>query len=98
MVLINCYHIVYTYVTSKYGKEFLLHQFSVTAFLILELVLKQEQEEYLREGIEWTKIEYFNNEIICELVERPHLGLLAIMDEACLNVGKVNDEVRSQHY
>jgi len=28
-----------------------------------ELVLKQEQEEYQREGIEWTNIEYFNNKV-----------------------------------
>lgn len=58
-----------------------------------ELVLKQEQEEYLREGIEWQNVDYFNNQVICELVERPHLGVFAIMDEACLNVGKVTDEV-----
>lgn len=28
-----------------------------------ELVLRQEQEEYQREGIEWTNIEYFNNKV-----------------------------------
>ncbi|GAB6033416.1 Unconventional myosin-Ia [Chamberlinius hualienensis] len=59
--------------------------------LFIELVLKQEQEEYLREGIEWKKIEYFNNQIICDLVEQQHKGIIAIMDEACLNVGKVTD-------
>lgn len=58
-----------------------------------ELVLKQEQEEYMREGIEWQNIEYFNNQIICDLVEAPHKGVIAIVDEACLNVGKVTDEV-----
>ncbi|CAD6998474.1 myosin-IA [Ceratitis capitata] len=60
--------------------------------LFIELVLKQEQEEYQREGIEWTNIEYFNNKIICDLIEQPHKGMIAIMDEACLSVGKVNDE------
>lgn len=29
----------------------------------VELVLKQEQEEYNREGIEWTNIDYFNNQV-----------------------------------
>lgn len=57
------------------------------------MVLKQEQEEYKREGIAWQNIDYFNNQIICELVEQPHKGMIAIMDEACLNVGKVTDEV-----
>ncbi|XP_058815475.1 unconventional myosin ID [Topomyia yanbarensis] len=61
--------------------------------LFIELVLKQEQEEYRREGIEWTNIEYFNNQIICELVEQPHKGVISIMDEACLNVGKITDEM-----
>jgi myosin-1 len=56
-------------------------------------VLKQEQEEYRREGIEWKNIDFFNNQIICDLVEQSHKGVLAIMDEACLNVGKVTDEV-----
>ncbi|XP_017855457.1 unconventional myosin ID [Drosophila busckii] len=60
--------------------------------LFIELVLKQEQEEYQREGIEWTNIEYFNNKIICDLVEQPHKGIIAIMDEACLSVGNVNDD------
>ncbi|KAL5007010.1 hypothetical protein ScPMuIL_015816, partial [Solemya velum] len=59
--------------------------------LFIELVLKQEQEEYMREGIEWQHVDYFNNKIICDLVEEPHKGVLAILDEACLVVGKVTD-------
>ncbi|XP_013401655.1 unconventional myosin-Id [Lingula anatina] len=59
--------------------------------LFIELVLKQEQDEYMREGIEWQHVEYFNNEVICHLVEKPHKGIMAILDEACLNVGKVTD-------
>lgn len=43
-----------------------------------ELVLKQEQEEYRREGIEWQHIDYFNNQIICDLVEAPHKGSVYI--------------------
>ncbi|XP_029660963.1 unconventional myosin ID [Formica exsecta] len=61
--------------------------------LFIELVLKQEQEEYQKEGIAWQNIEYFNNQIICDLVEQAHKGIIAIMDEACLNVGKVTDEM-----
>lgn len=57
------------------------------------MVLRQEQEEYQKEGIAWQEVKYFNNQIICDLVEKPHLGIIAILDEACLNVGKINDEV-----
>jgi myosin-1 len=60
--------------------------------MILELVLKQEQEEYRREGIEWTHIDYFNNQVICDLVELPHRGIIAILDEACLSVGNITDQ------
>nr|XP_039255052.1 unconventional myosin-Id-like [Styela clava] len=61
--------------------------------LFIELVLKQEQEEYYSEGITWQNVEYFNNQIICDLVEQPHKGIIAICDEACLNVGKVTDSM-----
>ncbi|KAF9800216.1 hypothetical protein SFRURICE_004429 [Spodoptera frugiperda] len=59
---------------------------------LIGLVLKQEQEEYAREGIQWTPIQYFNNRVICELVDAPHQGLIAIMDEACLNPTKISDK------
>ncbi|XP_050300495.1 unconventional myosin ID isoform X2 [Anthonomus grandis grandis] len=62
--------------------------------LFIELVLKQEQEEYEREGIEWTNIDYFNNQIICDLVEAQHRGVMAIMDDACkMTAEKVTDEL-----
>jgi len=60
--------------------------------LFIELVLKQQQEEYKREGIEWVHVEYFNNKIICELIDQPHQGIMALMDEACLTVGKTTDK------
>ncbi|CAI5446075.1 unnamed protein product [Caenorhabditis angaria] len=61
--------------------------------LFIELVLKQEQEEYEREGIKWQKIEYFNNKVICDLVEVPRTGILSILDEACASIGNVTDKV-----
>lgn len=27
------------------------------------------QEEYVQEGIKWTPIEYFNNKVVCDLIE-----------------------------
>ncbi|EDS32507.1 myosin i [Culex quinquefasciatus] len=38
--------------------------------LFIELVLKQEQEEYRREGIEWTNVEYFNNQFALVNIRR----------------------------
>uniref|UniRef100_A0A7N6AIQ2 Myosin IG n=1 Tax=Anabas testudineus TaxID=64144 RepID=A0A7N6AIQ2_ANATE len=61
--------------------------------LFIELILQQEQAEYQREGITWQHINYFNNQIIVDLVEQSHKGIISILDEACLTVGKVTDTV-----
>ncbi|XP_038664810.1 unconventional myosin-Id-like [Scyliorhinus canicula] len=61
--------------------------------LFIELILRQEQAEYQREGITWQHIDYFNNQIIVDLVEQPHKGIIAVLDEACMNVGKVTDAI-----
>uniref|UniRef100_A0A4W5PUQ9 Unconventional myosin-Id n=1 Tax=Hucho hucho TaxID=62062 RepID=A0A4W5PUQ9_9TELE len=61
--------------------------------LFIQLVLRQEQEEYQREGIPWKHIDFFNNQIIVDLVELQHKGIFSVLDEACMNVGKVTDEV-----
>ncbi|KAL6037560.1 hypothetical protein STEG23_004879 [Scotinomys teguina] len=61
--------------------------------LFIQLILKQEQEEYEREGIAWQSIDYFNNATIVELVERPHRGILAVLDEACNTAGPITDRI-----
>lgn len=110
--------------------------------LFIQLILKQEQEEYEREGIAWQtvstwrgassrrsvlgeegatercdwggtrswplgdwaarqhwqplalpQVEYFNNAAIVELVERPHRGILAVLEEACYTAGTVTDRL-----
>ncbi|KAJ2805195.1 class II myosin, partial [Coemansia furcata] len=52
--------------------------------IFIELTLKAEQEEYVREQIKWTPIDYFNNKIVCDLIEakRPP-GVFAAMNDAC---------------
>lgn len=42
------------------------------------------KEEYIQEGITWKSIEYFNNAIVCQLIEekRPP-GIMAILDDVC---------------
>ncbi|XP_061782486.1 unconventional myosin-Ib isoform X2 [Nerophis lumbriciformis] len=60
--------------------------------IFIELTLREEQEEYIREDIEWTNIEYFNNAIICDLIENHQNGILAMLDEECLRPGTVTDE------
>ena len=41
------------------------------------------QEEYVQEGIAWTPIDYFNNAIVCQLIEekKPVVGVMAVLDD-----------------
>lgn len=59
--------------------------------VFIELTLKEEQEEYKREGIPWKKVDYFDNGIICNLIEHNQQGILAMLDEECLRPGVVSD-------
>ncbi|KAK5928882.1 hypothetical protein CgunFtcFv8_010164 [Champsocephalus gunnari] len=59
--------------------------------LFIELTLKSEQEEYEAEGITWEPVQYFNNKIICDLVEEKFKGIISILDEECLRPGDAND-------
>lgn len=58
--------------------------------LFIELVLKQQQEEYIRENISWVDVQYHNNEPICQLVEGRN-GMLALLEDAG-GLGKATDE------
>ncbi|KAG0238392.1 class II myosin [Actinomortierella wolfii] len=52
--------------------------------IFIELTLKAEQEEYVREKIQWTPIDFFNNKIVCDLIEeRRPPGIFAAMNDAC---------------
>ena len=52
--------------------------------IFIELALRAEQEEYEREGIQWLPIPFFNNRIVCELLDgvQPP-GVFRILDDAC---------------
>jgi myosin-1 len=52
--------------------------------IFIQLTLKTEQEEYAREQIKWTPIKYFDNKVVCDLIEekRPP-GVFAALNDAC---------------
>lgn len=60
--------------------------------LFIELTLRSEQDEYKREGIEWVSVDFFDNKVICNLIEEKHMGIISIMDEECLMPGETNDK------
>ncbi|KAJ3123943.1 Unconventional myosin-Ie [Nowakowskiella sp. JEL0407] len=58
--------------------------------IFIELTLKSEQEEYLREGIQWTPIDFFNNKVVVDLIEsKKPPGVMAILDDVCFTMHAV---------
>ncbi|CAL1611601.1 unnamed protein product [Knipowitschia caucasica] len=52
--------------------------------IFIELTLKAEQEEYVQEGIQWTPIDYFNNKVVCDLIEsKSPPGVMCVLDDVC---------------
>lgn len=45
------------------------------------------QEEYVQEGIRWTPIEYFNNKIVCDLIENKVVSIYVV----CLTSPSLED-------
>jgi myosin-1 len=61
--------------------------------IFINLTLKEEQEEYKRENIQWEPIKFFNNKICCDLIESKQnpIGILTLLDDVC-NFPKGTDE------
>lgn len=61
--------------------------------LFIELTLKTEQDEYVKEGIKWDPIKYFNNKIICDLVDGKKNSIIQTLDEESIRPGDKSDSV-----
>ncbi|XP_055365831.1 unconventional myosin-Vc isoform X2 [Betta splendens] len=60
----------------NYANEKLQQQFNLHVF-------KLEQEEYMKEDIPWTLIDFYDNQPVIDLIEAK-LGILDLLDEECL--------------
>lgn len=47
-------------------------------------VFKMEQEEYTKENIDWSYIEFEDNQDVLDLIEKKPGGIIALLDEACM--------------
>ncbi|KAF0892731.1 hypothetical protein E2562_017698 [Oryza meyeriana var. granulata] len=54
-------------------------------------VFKMEQEEYKIEEINWSYIEFVDNQDILDLIEKKPIGIVSLLDEACM-LGKSTHE------
>ncbi|RYR03952.1 hypothetical protein Ahy_B06g083408 [Arachis hypogaea] len=48
-----------------------------------EHVFKMEQERYTKEGIDWSYLEFVDNQDVLDLIEKKPGGIIALLDEAC---------------
>ncbi|KAF8098341.1 hypothetical protein N665_0268s0010 [Sinapis alba] len=49
-----------------------------------EHIFKMEQDEYRKEEINWSYIEFIDNQDVLDLIEKKPIGVIALLDEACL--------------
>ncbi|KAM7002579.1 LOW QUALITY PROTEIN: unconventional myosin-Va-like [Tautogolabrus adspersus] len=71
----------------NYANEKLQQQFNLHVF-------KLEQEEYMKEGIPWTLIDFYDNQPCINLIEAK-LGVLDLLDEEC-RMPKGSDDTWAQ--
>lgn len=55
---------------------------TLTPLTFTQNVFRLEQEEYAREGLEWSFVEYYDNKSCIELLEG-NLGLISLLNDEC---------------
>ncbi|OWM76595.1 hypothetical protein CDL15_Pgr005560 [Punica granatum] len=61
-------------------------------------VFKMEQEEYSREQINWSYIEFIDNQDVLDLIEKKPGGIIALLDEACMFPKSTHDTFAQKLY
>ena len=75
----------------NYCNEALQQQFNA-------FVLKNEQDEYEREGIDWSFIEFPENQDVLDLIDKRGSGILNILDDQCRAPGTSDKSFASDMY
>ncbi|XP_023640678.1 myosin-10 isoform X4 [Capsella rubella] len=61
-------------------------------------VFKMEQEEYTKEEIDWSYIEFIDNQDVLDLIEKKPGGIIALLDEACMFPRSTHDTLAQKLY
>ncbi|KAK4492449.1 hypothetical protein RD792_003258 [Penstemon davidsonii] len=61
-------------------------------------VFKMEQEEYTKEEINWSYIEFIDNQDVLDLIEKKPGGIIALLDEACMFPRSTHDTFAQKLY
>lgn len=55
----------------------------------IKIVLKSQQELYVREGLEWTKIDFYDNQPICDLIDKVRENFLISFGNYLRDIRKI---------
>lgn len=61
-------------------------------------VFKMEQEEYEKEGIDWSYIDFVDNQDILDVIERRTNGIISLLDESCMLASTTDDQFVQKLY
>ncbi|KNA15731.1 hypothetical protein SOVF_095540 [Spinacia oleracea] len=61
-------------------------------------VFKMEQEEYTKEKIDWSYIQFVDNQDVLDLIEKKPGGIIALLDEACMFPKSTHETFASKLY
>ncbi|KAK2181262.1 hypothetical protein NP493_404g02041 [Ridgeia piscesae] len=75
----------------NYANEHLQYYFN-------QHIFKFEQEEYVREGIQWKNIEFIDNTGCLTLFSKRRTGLLSLLDEECNFPGGTNERLLAKFH
>ncbi|XP_062077703.1 myosin-7-like [Humulus lupulus] len=61
-------------------------------------VFKMEQEEYTKEEIDWSYIQFIDNQDVLDLIEKKPGGIITLLDEACMFPRSTNETFAQKLY
>lgn len=61
--------------------------------IFIELTIKGEQREYKNEGLPWKDVPYFDNKVVCDLIEGSNPpGLMRLLDDTCRSMHAMDSQ------
>ncbi|KAK8379939.1 hypothetical protein O3P69_019756 [Scylla paramamosain] len=64
--------------------------------VLAEVTLKLVQEDYQREGLDWSMVDVPTNTPVVDLIEQRQTGVLAVVEEVCARVGSSTEALLQQ--
>ena len=61
-------------------------------------IFKLEQAEYEKEGIDWSYIEFIDNQDILDVIERRSNGIISLLDESCMLASSTDSQFVQKLY